>query len=64
MHVNFEMWIVVLKMRDCLEDITINGRIEMHLERIVLECVDCVCLFLSRDQKLNVLNTLINLGIT
>jgi hypothetical protein len=53
------MWIVILKMRDYLEDITINGRIEMNLERIVLGCVDCMCLALSRVQTLNVLNALI-----
>jgi hypothetical protein len=42
------MWILVLKIRDCWEDITINGRIEMHLEGIFLEYVDCMCLSLSR----------------
>jgi hypothetical protein len=35
------MWIVILKRRDNLEDITKNGRIGLHLERIVLEFVDC-----------------------
>jgi hypothetical protein len=53
------MWIVILKRRENLEDITINGRIEMHLERTVRECVDCTHLPLSGDKKLDVLNTLI-----
>jgi len=42
------MWIVILKRRDYLEDTTINGRIEMHLEGIVVGCVDCTVLALSR----------------
>jgi len=51
------MCIVILKIRDYLENKTINGRIEMHLERIVLGCVDCTYLALSRKQRLDVLNT-------
>jgi hypothetical protein len=42
------MWIVILKRRDYLEDIAINGRIEMHLEGIVLGYVDCTYLALNR----------------
>jgi hypothetical protein len=42
------MWIVILKRRDFLEDAAINGRIEMHLEGIVLGCVDCTYLALNR----------------
>jgi hypothetical protein len=41
-----------------LEDIAINGRIEMHLEGIVLEWVDCILLALSRYKRWAVLNTL------
>jgi hypothetical protein len=41
------MWIVILKRRDYLEDIVINGRIDMHLEEIVLGCVNCILLALS-----------------
>jgi len=41
------MWIVILNGRDYLEDIAINGKIEMHLEGIVLGCVDCTLLALS-----------------
>jgi hypothetical protein len=42
------MWIVILKRRDYLEDIVINGRIEMHFEGIVLGCVDCTLLAPNR----------------
>jgi hypothetical protein len=42
------MWIVILKGTDYLEDIAINGRIEMHLEGIFLGCLDCTNLALSR----------------
>jgi len=49
-----------LNRRDYLEDITINGKIEMHLERRVSGCVGCIRLALRRDQRLDVLNTLIN----
>jgi hypothetical protein len=54
------MWVVMLKRRDYLEDIAINGRIEMHLERIVLGYMDCVHLGLSRDQRWVVVITLFN----
>ena len=57
-HIPFEMWIVILKRRDYLEDTTINGRIEMHLEGIVLGCVDCTVLALSRQRRCNVQKTL------
>jgi hypothetical protein len=40
-----------VKIRDYLEDIAINGRIEMHFEGIVLGSVDCIHLALSRDQN-------------
>jgi hypothetical protein len=52
------MWIVIQKRRDYLEDIAINGRIEMHLERRVLGHVDCIHLALSRDQRWDVVITL------
>jgi hypothetical protein len=42
------MWIVILKRRDYLEDIAINGRNGMHLEGIVLGCVNCTYLVLNR----------------
>jgi hypothetical protein len=54
----FEMWIVILKRRDYLEDIALNGRIEMLLEGIVVGCVDCILLALSRFERWDVLNTL------
>jgi len=52
------MWIVILRRRDYLEDTAINGRIEMHLEGIVLGCVDCIVLALSRYKRCNVQKTL------
>jgi hypothetical protein len=52
------MWIVILKRRDYLEDVAINGRIEMHLEGIVLGCVDCTYLALSRYKRRDVQKTL------
>jgi len=45
------MWIVILKRRDCLEDIAINVQIEMYLERIVLGCFGCIRIALSRPKK-------------
>jgi len=42
------MRIVILKKRDYFEDIAIKGRIKMHLERIVVGCVDCILLAVSR----------------
>jgi hypothetical protein len=50
-HVISDMWIVILNGRGYLEDIAMNGRIVMHFVGIVLGCVDCVCLALSRDQN-------------
>ena len=47
-----------MKRRDYFEDIAINGGIEMRLERIVLGCVDCIHIALSRDQRWDVLNPL------
>jgi hypothetical protein len=52
------MWIVLLKRRDCLEEIAINGRIEIHLEGIFLGCVDCTYLALSRYKGWDVQKTL------
>jgi hypothetical protein len=57
-HTTFEMWIVILNRRDYLEDITINGKIELHLDRRVLGIVGCIRLTWNRDQRWNVLNTL------
>jgi len=54
-HTHFEMWIVILKRRDYFEEVAINGRFEMRLERIVLGCVDCICIAFSRDQRWDVL---------
>jgi len=53
------MWILILKRGDYFQDIAINGRIDMHLERRVLGCIDCIHIALSRDQKWDVLNPLI-----
>jgi hypothetical protein len=52
------MWVVVLKRRDYLEDIAINGRIEKRLERRVLGRVDFIHLALRRDQRWDVVITL------
>jgi hypothetical protein len=57
-HTPFEMLIVILKRRDYCQDIGINGRIDMHLERRVLGCMDCIHIALSRDQRWDVLNPL------
>jgi len=51
------MWIVILKKRDYFEHIAIKGRMEMYLEGIVVECVDCILLLLRRYKRLDVLNT-------
>jgi len=42
------MRIVILKKRDYFEDIGIKGRIKILLERIVVGCVDCILLAVSR----------------
>jgi hypothetical protein len=52
------MWVVMLKRRDYLEVIAINGRIEMHLERRVLGIWDYIHLCLSRVQGWVVVITL------
>jgi hypothetical protein len=52
------MWIVVLKRRDYLEDIAINGRIDMHLKGIVVGYVGCTLLALSRYKRWDVQKTL------
>jgi len=49
---------VILKRIDYLEDIAINGRIEMYLEGIVQEWVECILLASSRYKRWDVLNTL------
>jgi hypothetical protein len=46
-----------------LEDIAINGRIEIHLERRVLGIVDCIHLSLSRVQGWVVVITLFKLSM-
>ena len=56
---SFEMWIVILKRRDYFQHIAINESIDIHLERRVLGCVDCIHIALSRDQRWDVLNPLI-----
>ena len=56
-YTHFEMWDVILKRRDYLEDIAISGRIEMHLERRFLGHVKCIYLALSRDQRWDVVIT-------
>ena len=57
LYIHFEMWIVIPKRRDWFEDIAIKGRIEMHLEGIVVGCVACILLALRRYKRLDVLNT-------
>ena len=57
-HTHFEMWIVIVNRRHYLEDIAINGKIELHLKRRVLGIVGRICLALSRDQRWDVLNAL------
>jgi hypothetical protein len=52
------MWIVILKRRDHLEDIAINGRIDIHLEGIFLGLVDCTLLALSRYKRWDVQKTI------
>ena len=49
---SFKIWIVLLKERDFLEVIAINGNdnIEMCFEEVVLEYVDCISLALNEDQ--------------
>ena len=47
-NIHFEMWIVILKKRDYFEDIAIKGRMETHHEGIVVGCVDCILLAVSR----------------
>ena len=47
-HIHFEMRIVILKKGDYFKDIAIKGRIKKHLERIVVGCVDCILLAVSR----------------
>jgi len=51
------MWIVILKNRDYFEDIAIKGRIELHLEGIVVGYVNCILLALRMYKVLDVLNT-------
>jgi hypothetical protein len=38
LHTAFEVWIVILKRREYLEVIAINGTIEMLVEGIVMLC--------------------------
>jgi len=57
-HTPFEMSILIL-MRGVTFKTAINGRNDMHLERRVLGCVDCIHIALSRNQTWDVLNPLI-----
>ena len=57
-HTPFDIWIVMLKGRDDFQYIALNVQIEMHLERMVLGCVYCILIALSRDQRWDVLNIL------
>jgi hypothetical protein len=52
------MWTLILKRRDFLENIAINGRIDMHLDGIVLGFVDCSVLALSGYKIWDVQKTL------
>jgi len=49
---SFKIRIAILKGRDFMEDIAINGNdnIEMCFEEVVLEYVDCISLALNEDQ--------------
>ena len=49
---SFKIWIAILKGRDFLEVIAINGNdnIQMYFEEVVLEYVDCISLAVSGDQ--------------
>ena len=62
-HTPFEMSILILMRGDCFQDIAINGRNDMQLERSVLGCMDCIHIALSRDQRWDVLNPLIEPSI-
>jgi len=62
-HTPFEMWILILKIRDYIGDGAINVQIEMHLERMFLGCVYCILIALSRDQRWDVLNPLMKPGM-
>jgi hypothetical protein len=57
------MWIVIVKGRDYFQAVAINVQIEMHLGRMVLECMDCILIALSRDQRWVVLNNLMKPGM-
>jgi hypothetical protein len=50
-HVPFEIWIAILKRREILEVIALNGRImfECTFEEVILEYVDCISLALNVD---------------
>jgi hypothetical protein len=52
------MWFIILKRRAYFQDMAVNG-IDIHLERRVLGCMDCIHIALSRDQRWDVLNPLI-----
>jgi len=62
-HTPFYMWIVIVKGRDYFQAVAINVQIEMHLGRMVLECMDCILIALSRDQRWDVLNNLMKPGM-
>ena len=54
-HIPFEICIAILKRRDSLEVVAINGRIilnniELYFEELVLEYVDRISLALNQDQ--------------
>jgi len=56
-------WIVMLKGRDNFLYIAINVQIEMHLARMVLGCVYCILIALSRHQRWDILNNLMKPGM-
>jgi len=57
-HTPFDIWILILKGRDDFEYTAMNVQIEMHLESMVLECVDCIHIALNKVQRWDVLNPL------
>jgi len=61
---SLKIWIAILKGKDFLKVITINGRIILKcIEEVVLEYVGCISLALNGDQLWTVLKTLIKQSI-
>ena len=52
------MLICIREEKGYFEDVATNGQIEIHLQWIVLGCVHCILIVLSRDKKRDILNPL------